>query len=293
MNVTNPGPWSDPTPAEAKPWTSTGGIVKFVEFPVRLAAMSRRAFHLYWLKHHSPHVMNITVFSQFMRKYNTSHVVPEPVAGLPAHYRQDAPFEGCAEVWLNSLAEIGDWLGQPVYEDLIAPDELRFIDTEGGVEVVVVKEERLFEPDPDLIESRMLKAYLLVRRRAELDYAAFQAAASAHGKRILEQAALRAELRKLVVSHKLSGPVPLEGFVPADIDAVFEFWFDDMQGLKQFFSDPLYGSEILRNESAVFDPATVRMVVTTVHVVHDEFSFQPSTTQPLTFGPDSEPFYPL
>ncbi|MBT8447404.1 MAG: EthD domain-containing protein, partial [Gammaproteobacteria bacterium] len=275
MTIINPGAWADPTQTEARPWSSTAGIVKFLEFPVRLAGLSRRAFHLHWLKHHSPHVMNITVFAQFMRKYNTSHVVPEPLAGLPAHYRQDTPFEGCAEVWLNSLDQVGDWLGQPVYEALIAPDELRFIDHEGGVEVVVVKEETLFEPDPDLIESRMAKAYLLTRRRPGLDYGAFHAAASAHGQRILEHPTLRAELRKLVVSHKLAGPVPLEGFEPADIDAVFEFWFEDMKALLQFFADPLYAQDIISSEAELFDAATLRMVVTTVHVVHDEFSFQP------------------
>lgn len=101
MSVTGPGPLADYEAREQTPWSGNDGIVKFIEFPVRLPTMSRRAFHVYWMRHHSPHVMNVTPFSQFMRKYSTGHVYPEPVAGLPAHYRQTTPSEGAAEVWIK------------------------------------------------------------------------------------------------------------------------------------------------------------------------------------------------
>ena len=133
----NPGPWVDPERIDPEPWRTQDGIVKFLEFPVRLPAMSSRAFHLYWQKHHSANVMNITAFAQFMRKYNSGHRYPETPPGLPAHYDAGTPFEGAAEVWVNSLGEVGDWLGNPLYEQLIRPDELRFISQEGAVEILV------------------------------------------------------------------------------------------------------------------------------------------------------------
>jgi hypothetical protein len=74
----NPGPWVDPERREAQPWLTHDGIVKFFEFPVRIPTMSHRAFHLYWQRHHSPNVMNVTGFAQFMRKYNSGHRFPRP-----------------------------------------------------------------------------------------------------------------------------------------------------------------------------------------------------------------------
>jgi len=73
MTIVNPGPWVDYEAVEAEVWKSQLGIIKLIEFPVRNPKMSRRAFHLYWQKHHSPHVMNLTSFAQFIRKYNSGH----------------------------------------------------------------------------------------------------------------------------------------------------------------------------------------------------------------------------
>lgn len=162
-----------------------------MEFPVRMAAMSRRAFHLYWQRHHSPNVMNVTAFSQFMRKYNTGHAYPEKISGLPPHYQQTTPFEGASEVWINSLAEVGNWLGHPLYAELIQPDEPRFIRQDGSGGFVVVKEERLYEPNEDMVETGLTKLYLLIKRRADLDRDAFHAAASEYGQLLLDQSALR------------------------------------------------------------------------------------------------------
>jgi len=127
MDIKNPGPWVDPDFIEAEPWRTQHGIVKFVEFPARIDGMSSRAFHLYWQKHHSPQAMHVTAFSQFMRKYNSTHRFPDEQVALPARYDAMSRAEGAAEVWINSLSEVGDWLGNPLYPELIQPDEPRFI----------------------------------------------------------------------------------------------------------------------------------------------------------------------
>jgi hypothetical protein len=283
MTKESPGLWVDYDATDPTPWANNLGMVKFIEFPVRIPAMSRRAFHLYWMKHHSPHVMNVTPFAQFMRKYTTTHVYPESVAGLPAHYRQTSHLEGAAEVWVNGLDEVGDWLGHRLYAELIQPDEPRFIAQDGSVEVIVAKEERLYEPDRDMTETGITKLFLLVAKRPNLDYDTFHAAASAYGKQILQRSALRSLLCKLVVSHKLREPA-LEGFVPADIDAVFELWFRTRVDIAAFYADESFDEPLRRHEEQFFDAARIRAVVGKVLVIHDEFSFQPSTTQPLVFS---------
>jgi hypothetical protein len=284
-----PGPWIDYEAVDPTPWVNNQGIVKFIEFPVRIPAMSRRAFHLYWMKHHSPHVMNVTPFAQFMRKYTTTHVYPEGVPGLPACYPQASHLEGAAEVWINSLDEVGDWLGHPLYAELVQPDEPRFIAQDGSVEVIVAKEERLYEPERDMTETGMAKIFLLVAKRPNLDHDTFHAAASAYGKQILQRPALRSLLRRLVVSHKLREPA-LEGFVPADIDAVLELWFQSLGDIAAFYAEESFDEPLRRHEEQFFDAARIRAVAGKMLVIHDEFSFQPSTMQPLVFNWDDDPF---
>lgn len=282
MSYKNPGPWVDPERVEAKPWKTQSGIVKFFEFPVPITGMSPRAFHLYWQKHHSPHAMHVTAFSQFMRKYNSTHKYPGDPVRFPERYAPMQRAEGAAEVWVNSLSEVGDWLGNPLYPELIQPDEPRFIAQDGSAEVIIAKEERLYKVDPDLVENLKTKVYLLGRRPAGADYDTFHAAASAHARRIHEHPALGCHLIQLVLSHKLREPLPLEGMALADIDVVFELWFDSIASANAFFVEPQ--DAIAEQEAELFGGQPLRALAVRVRVVHDEFSFQPSTTQPLPFS---------
>ncbi len=284
MTIVNPGPWVNPEPKEAEPWSSQGGIVKFLEFVEPIAEMSPRAFHLYWQKHHSPSAMNVVSFSQYMRKYNTSHKYPGDPLTLPGHYKSMGDIEGAGEVWLNNIGEVGDWLGNPNYPDLIQPDEPRFIAQDGSAEFVLAKEERLYEPELDMVESLLTKVYLLYRCSDDFAYPAAHKAASDHGKMILSEPSLKRRLRKLVLSHKLSEPLPLDDFPMDDIDVVAEFWFDDLDVAAAFFADPAYENIAIPNERTVFYHDEIRTLTAKMRVVHDEFSFQPSTTQPMPFS---------
>jgi hypothetical protein len=284
MEYANPGPWVNPEITEEEPWTTHEGIVKFIEFPVPIPEMSPRAFHLHWQKHHSPTAMYTTPFSQFMRKYNSSHKYPDDPFKLPDRYRQDTKFEGAAEVWVNRIGEVGDWLGNPLYPELIQPDEPRFIDQNGTAEIIVAKEERLYEPELDMVENLLTKVYLLFKRPDGADFDDWHKAASEHGKLILDQASLKQHLRKLVISHKLREPLPIEDMEMSPIDAVFELWFDDLDQARAFFADMSECAAALGSESALANGGDIRGLVVKMRVVHDEFSFQPSTTQPMAFS---------
>ena len=279
-----PGPWVDPEPQEERPWLSQTGIVKFFEFPVRIDAMSRRAFHLYWQRHHSPNVMNVTGFAQFMRKYNSGHIFPEHCEELPLHYSQDHPFEGAAEVWINRWQEVGDWLGHPLYAELVQPDEPRFIAQDGRSAILVTKEERIYEPDLDMFENGKVKAYLLFGCRPGRQRAEFHQSLSDHSKLIVAQSSLRSKLLKLVVSHRLPDPNPIDGLPDTDVDGVVELWFESRKGMAAFFADPAYSEVIVPREADFANTETLRALGARMRVVHDEFSFQPSTMQPLPFA---------
>lgn len=277
-----PGPWVDPATYDPEPWTSSEGIVKFFEFPTRIPQMSHRAFHLYWQKHHSPNVMNVTGFAQFMRKYNSGHRFAEPCPGLPSHYRQDAPYEGAAEVWINNWREVADWLGHPLYDSLIRPDEPRFIAQTADTIQFVTREERLYETDPDMREDGKVKLYALLRRNAGLNRGEFHGRLSAHAKRLLDIPVCIKDIQKFVVSHRLPDPNPIVGMPPCDVDAVCEFWVNDRAALARIFADRQAAAWVA-DEWAFAECHATRAVVVRMRVVHDEFSFQPSTTQPLPF----------
>jgi hypothetical protein len=277
-----PGPWVDPTVNEIGPWRSTTGIVKFIEFVVPIPEMDQRAFHLYWQKHHSPNVMNVTPFSQFMRKYNTGHAYPRPVEAVSERYVQDGLFVGAAEVWLNSESEVGDWLGHPLYAELVQPDEPRFIAQDGRTRLLVTKEERVYVPDLDLNENDRTKVYLLYKRAERFDAESFHSGLSKVCNCIASDTAARKSLLKMTISHKLADPNSIQGLPEADIDAVVELWFEDRLQLRRFFQEPVL-SDLSQWENLTLDGMPARAVVAKMKVVHDEFSFQPSVTQPLLF----------
>ncbi|MCZ8130295.1 MAG: EthD domain-containing protein [Steroidobacteraceae bacterium] len=279
----SPGPWVDPEIVDPRPWACHEGIVKFIEFPVRLPAMSRRAFHLYWQRHHSPHVMNATGFAQFMRKYVTTHAFPEALSGLPPHYRQVAAFEGAAEVWIASLREVFSWLSHPLYAELIQPDEPRFIDAAGGVEVILAREQRLFRAETDLEETDLVKVHALYRRRPELTPPEFHERLASIGSVLVAESSLRRHLRQFVISHRLCDPYP-EELPPPPVDAVAEFWFEGRAQARAFFGEPAFAEVYGRVEQALAAGGEVRAVESKAHVVHDEYSFQSTVVQPRSFG---------
>jgi hypothetical protein len=67
---------------------------------------------------------------------------------------------------------------------------------------------------------------------------------------------------------------------------VMELWFSSRGAVRQFFAEDAYFSVMMRYEAACVDIANIRAVVAKICVIHDEFSFQPSITQPLEFSWD-------
>lgn len=261
------------------PWSCQAGTIKFIEFPVRKPGMSRRAFHLYWQRHHSPHVMNVTGFSQFIRKYMTAHVYPDAFEGLPECLQTMPRFEGVGEVWLNSLEDATSWLGHPLYAELIAPDESNFIDPNGGGEVLVAREELLHDDELDLMETGLTKMYVTGKRRVGLERMEFHQATGESARDALARATHRGLLRRFVVSHRLADPYP-DWLPPPESDVLFEMWFESRDTLRRFLSS-CSSSRFSFADPEIFEASSLRAIVTRLHVVHDEFSFQPTTMQPL------------
>ena len=264
------------------PWADRRGTIKFIELAVPAPHLSRQQFHLYWQRHHSPHVMNCTAFSRFMRKYVTTHALAGAVDVVPAHYVVASPFEGVAEVWLDSLDEAIKWLSHPIYSELIQPDEMRFIDQTGKVEIFIAREEYILRPAAGMPETGRVKVHAIYRRRDGLAPAQFHAQLSQAAHAATRDPVFASRLRQLVISHRLPDPQP-DGLPIAPIDAVAELWFDSLADARDFFTSPEYVDTLGRAEMSLSAGGVARSVVAMAHVVHDEYSFQPTVTQPHSF----------
>ncbi len=142
--------------------------------------------------------------------------------------------------------------------------------------------------DRGMTETGMAKLYLLVAKRPNLDHDTFHAAASAYGKQILLRPALRSLLCRLVISHKfLSLPLKVS-FRP--ISTRYSSFGSEPGGdIAAFYADESFDERLRQHEEQFIDAARTRAVVGKMLVIHDEFSFQPSTTQPSAFNWDAGP----
>lgn len=265
-------------PSGATPWRQRDRVVKFVEFPVRRDGLSHRDFHLYWQRHHSPMVMNASGFSRHIRKYVSAHGHELPVSGLPARFRQATGFDGASELWINALEEVPVWLSHPLYQELIQPDEIRFLDQSGKGRVMLSAEQRVFDGDPDLHETGLVRLYVLLAmgQGARED---FNAAVSMLGSRLL--AAGSRYLAGIAINHRLDDPLPLELPAPG-FDAVVTLTTPTVQALVSMLNLP--AMERIWKDAPIPKPDELPALVTTLCAVHDEFSFQPTTTCPHAFS---------
>ena len=274
-----------------EPWRRRDGVVKFLEFPVRKPEMSHRAFHLYWQRHHSPHVMNVTGFSRHMRKYVSAHGYDGPVGGLPGRFCQDTPFDGASEVWVNGLEEVSSWLGHPQYVELIQPDEARFLSQDGRGRVLLVREERVRDVVIDAPESGLIRLYLQLEARASIGIGreAFHSACSAFARKL---AAVPPDIlpRQVLVNHRIEEPLPLE-LPPPGVDVVLALGFARQDHVTAFLEYHEVESSWVGLRDLVVDICAIPALMTRLCVVYDEFSFQTTMTQAKSFSwsePDTE-----
>jgi len=103
-------------------------MVKLVACVKRKAGMSSSDFHRYWRDVHGPTVKSVPEFMRHLRKYVQSHAVSDSVPGFPAAPSQ---YDGIAELWFDSVEEVGKAFNEPRYFEIIRKDEAKFLDLAG------------------------------------------------------------------------------------------------------------------------------------------------------------------
>ncbi len=98
-------------------------MVKMIAFLKRNPALTREEFSRYWRDHHAPLVQSVPEFRRYLRKYVQCHIASGagPVGAA-------ADYDGVAELWFDSAAEMAKAFAEPRYLETVRPDEKKLLD---------------------------------------------------------------------------------------------------------------------------------------------------------------------
>ena len=120
-------------------------MIKVVSLFRRKAGLSVAAFQDYWLNKHGPFFME-NAKAMRAKKYVQSHTLETPLnAGLKDSRGMRAAYDGVAEVWFESEADLVEGMSSPEGQRLgaaLLEDEQNFIDHSKS-SAFIVKEQEL------------------------------------------------------------------------------------------------------------------------------------------------------
>ena len=110
-------------------------MIKLIVAIRKRADMSAEEFQAHWRTRHAELVRNSPATAKYIRKYVQCHTV------LDQYEQGEVAFDGTAELWFDSVADMEAFYSDPGYLRDVQPDEARFADM--GRTVFFVTEEEL------------------------------------------------------------------------------------------------------------------------------------------------------
>jgi len=107
-------------------------VIKFVYMINRVQDMTLEQFVDYHRTQHASLFTSIAEADRYVRRYTVSH--PVPAEKYPAR-----AYDGLTEIWFDNWADHDAFFASKNYQDLVHPDEAKFIDTQ-SVGVMVTEE---------------------------------------------------------------------------------------------------------------------------------------------------------
>jgi uncharacterized protein (TIGR02118 family) len=109
-------------------------MIKLIVAVRKRADMSAEAFQDHWRTHHAELVRNSPAAAKYIRRYVQCHTMPD-------QYEQgEVAFDGTAELWFDSVADMNAFYSDPDYLRDVQPDESRFADMSKTVFFVTEEE---------------------------------------------------------------------------------------------------------------------------------------------------------
>jgi uncharacterized protein (TIGR02118 family) len=112
--------------------------VKLICMVKRRPGMSIDDFHGHWRTVHSPLNCDTPSIAKYFVRYERNHRNPQDYKRPGA-----SDFDGTAVEWYPSLQSFYDMIAEPAYQELIAPDEEKFLDRDNLVWLLTEKEETI------------------------------------------------------------------------------------------------------------------------------------------------------
>lgn len=98
-------------------------MIKLIVCAVKRRDFTFEQFDAYWRDKHGPLVKSVPEFTRHVRRYVQCHLTS---AALP--FPQASEYDGVAELWFDSVAEMEKAFTEPRYLQIIKPDEHKFLD---------------------------------------------------------------------------------------------------------------------------------------------------------------------
>jgi uncharacterized protein (TIGR02118 family) len=97
-------------------------MIKLIVAVRKRPGMSVADFQDHWRNRHAELVRNSPATERYIRKYVQCHTMPD-------QYEQgEVAFDGTAELWFDSVADMDAFYSDPDYLANVQPDEARFAD---------------------------------------------------------------------------------------------------------------------------------------------------------------------
>ena len=224
-------------------------MIKAITCIKRKPGMGVEDFQAHWRGHHAEVVKGLPN----MHRYIQSHAL------LGGYRKGDLPWDGIAEIWVDSVDVMRAWAGSEALA-AIERDEESFIDRPSMA--LILTREHVIKDGP--VPPGAFKNIEFVPRKPGMAVDAFQQYWRAvHG----PIAAGIEVIRRYVQSHPLPGAY--RGGRQPPIDGCAITWFDSIDAMRQSAQSPAYEKTRLDEPNFIDTGSEIPFIITKEHVIID------------------------
>lgn len=228
-------------------------MIKLVCFVRRHPALDRETFHRHWAEQHGPLIAGESSLARHLRRY-------EQNSRLEGDYARDPDgYDGVTVQWLDDWQSFLDFVAEPAYREVLAPDEAYLLDR-GGLGLIFT-DATTVQIDPGRARAGAgAKLLGLVHRAPALGPQAFRDHwTRVHGPMIRDSAAMARHLLGYEQSHR--SPADYERTGGSGPDGLVEMWFESGREIGGLFGEPEYRERVVPDEDLLIDRGALESLV--------------------------------
>jgi len=222
-------------------------MIKAITCIKRKQGMEVDEFQSYWRNNHA----NVVTSLPNINRYIQSHAL------IGGYRKGELPYDGIAEIWVESVDVFRAWAGSREYEAL-EQDEKNFIDR--SKTVLILTQEHVIKEGP--VSSSSLKNVEFIARKSDMLVDEFQAYwRNVHGP-IASEIAM---ISRYVQSHTLPAAYR-DGRRPL-IDGCAITWFDNIDAMRRSAGSAAYERTRADESNFINTTKEVPFIITKEHII--------------------------